>query len=86
MCNLLSYRGKRSIDYPAPGNPYNTRPPSERRDIWGVGIVYLILRYADLPASFQYLRNQGDIGTHAQALLLKERSKCLFEPVSCRRR
>ena len=39
-CYLLSYRGKRSID-PAQGNPYNTLPPSERRELWGVGTVYV---------------------------------------------
>ena len=39
-CYLLSYRGKRSFDYPAQGNPYNTLPPSERRDLGGVGTIY----------------------------------------------
>ena len=33
-------RGKRSIDYPAQGNPYNSLPPCERGDLWGVGTVY----------------------------------------------
>ena len=33
-------RGERSIDYPAQGNPCNTLPPSERRDLWGVGTVH----------------------------------------------
>ena len=39
-CYLQSFRGKRPIDYPAQGNPYNTLSPSERRDIFGVGTVY----------------------------------------------
>ena len=39
--NLLGYnRGKIYIEYPAQGNPYNTLPPSERRDLWGAGTVY----------------------------------------------
>ena len=38
----IIYRGKLSIDYPAQGNPYIIHsPPSERRDIWGVGTVIL---------------------------------------------
>ena len=32
---------KRPIDYPAQGNPCNALPPSERRDLWGVGTVYV---------------------------------------------
>ena len=35
---LLSYRGKRSIDYPAQSKPYNILPPLERRDIWDVSV------------------------------------------------
>ena len=35
---LLSYPGKRSIDYPAQGKPYNVSPPLERRDLWGVSV------------------------------------------------
>ena len=38
--HLLSYWGKRSIDYQAQGDPNNTLPPSERRDLWGVDAVY----------------------------------------------
>ena len=39
----MSYGGKTSIDYPAQGEILKTPPPppSERRDLWGVGTVYL---------------------------------------------
>ena len=37
-CYLLSYRGKRSIDYPAQGKPYNILPPLERRDLRDVSV------------------------------------------------
>ena len=30
---VLSYTGKRSIDYPAQGNPYSTLPPSDSKPI-----------------------------------------------------
>ena len=46
-CYLLSYRGKRSIDYPAQGKPYNILPPLERRDLWDVsvdGSPYTVVR------------------------------------------
>ena len=32
-------KGKRPIDHPTQGNPYNTLPPSRRRDLWGIGTV-----------------------------------------------
>ena len=31
------------MEYPTQGNPYTTLPPSERRDLWGVGTVCVIL-------------------------------------------
>ena len=34
---MLSFRGNRSIDCPAQGNPYNTLPPSEWRNLWDRG-------------------------------------------------
>ena len=48
------------MDYPPQGNPYNTLPPSKRRDLWGVGTVY-VHTYADLHALFHYLGIQGDV-------------------------
>ena len=39
-CYLLSYRGRGPIDYPAQGDPNSTFPPSQRRDLWGVGTVF----------------------------------------------
>lgn len=39
----LQYRGKRAIDYPAQGNPNNTLPPSERRGLWDVTILYTVV-------------------------------------------
>ena len=61
-CHLLSYRGKRSIDYPAQGYPCNTLPPSERRDLWGVSPAVYGDTHADLPASLnKCLRNQVDV-------------------------
>ena len=79
-------RGKRSIDYPAQGNPYNTLPPSERRDIWDVGTVYG--RTLTYPLRFNTwgTRETCYLGTHAQAFLKKETFEVRFEPVSCRRR
>ena len=63
--------------------PYNTPPPSERRDIWGVR--NRIRPYADLSlsASFHYLGSQGDVflGTHAQASVsVKETFEVGFKP------
>ena len=57
----LSYRGERSIEYPAHGHPYNTLPPPpfKRRDIWGVGTVSG--RTLAYPVRFKYLGNRGEI-------------------------
>ena len=83
---LLSYRGERSIDYPAQGKPYNIFPPLERRDLWGVsvdGSPYTVIR-----AYINFDPNPGDPGrhvysnTHAEALLLKEMFEVGFELVS----
>ena len=50
-------------------------PPSDRRDLWGVGTVYVCtLTY---PLRFMTWGTRGDVflGTHAQAFLLNKRSK-----------
>ena len=75
-CYLLSYRGKRSINYPAQGNSCNIFPPSERRDLRDDsvdGSPHTAIRpYPNFDP------NPGDPGrhvynkTHAQAFLLKE--------------
>ena len=50
-------------------------PLSERRDLWDGG--YRLPPCVDLPTSFQFLVNQGDmfLGMHAQSFLQKKRSK-----------
>ena len=86
VCYLLSYRGKRSVDYPTQGKPYNILPPLKRRDIWDVsvdGSPYSVVR---VHPTFD--PNPGDPGrhvnnkTHAQAFLFKELFEVGFEPVS----
>ena len=58
-----------SITQPRVYNPCVTLPPSERRDLRGVGTVYG--RTLTYPLRFNYLGNQGDVffGTHTQAFL-----------------
>ena len=89
-CYLLSYRGKRSTNYPAHGKSYNILPPLERRNLWDVsvdGCPYSVVR-----AYPNFDPHPGDSGrhaynkTHAQALLVKEIFEVGFEVVSCRRR
>ena len=89
--HVLRYRGKRSIDYPAQGNPYtlvyctNNLPPSERRDIWGAGIVYGRTRWSARFDSWETREKYVCSRAHAQALLLwKKRSKWDSNP--CLRR
>ena len=51
--------GKKTIEYPAQGNPLQHSPL-----LWPAGPLgrrYRVRPYADLPASFQYLGNQGDM-------------------------
>ena len=73
---------------PSPrGHLGNTLPPSERRDLWGVGTVCLVRpyadlpTYADLPASFQYLPGEPRRylacfqGRTREAFLQKNRSE-----------
>ena len=85
-CYLLSYRDKRSINYPAQRKPYNILPPAERRDLWAVsvdGSPYTVVR-----AYPSFDPNPGDPGrhiynmTHEQALLLKEIFEVGFALVS----
>ena len=76
-CYLLSYRGKRSINYPAQGNSCNIFPPSERRDLRDDsvdGSPHTAIRpYPNFDP------NPGDPGrhvynrTHAQAFLFQEK-------------
>ena len=82
MCYLLSYRGKIPTD-PAQVNSYNTLPPSKRRDLWGVRTVYIRL-YNDLPASFRFLGNQGDVVFRCAraSVSVKEAFEVRFEPVT----
>ena len=84
MC--IRDRGKRSIDYPAQGKPYNIIPPLERRDVWYVsvdGSSYTVVR-----AYPKFDPSPGDPGrhvynkTHAKAFLLKEMFEVGFELVS----
>ena len=82
-CYLLSYRGKRSIDYPAQGKPYNILPISERRDLWNVSVDGS--PYTVVHAYSNFDPNPGDPGrhvydkTHAQALLPTEMFEVGFE-------
>ena len=73
---LVAWRGKKWTNSPAQGDPCNTSPPSEWRDLWGFGTYRIRRPYADLPASFQYLGNQGVtfLGTHAQSCFYNNRS------------
>ena len=80
-CYPLSYRGEISIDYPAQGNTYNTLPPSERRDLWGVGTVYgrtLIFPPISIPG-------ESGIYIHGDArasIFIQGTFEVRFEPVS----
>ena len=62
-CNLQSYRGKGSINYPTQGKPYNSLPPLERRDLWDVSVVtgLRIRSYVPTYTSIQILGTQGDL-------------------------
>ena len=54
--------GKRSIDYPAKGKPYNIPPSLERRDLCVIsvdGSPYTVVRA--YPTSIQILGTRGDI-------------------------
>ena len=66
-------RGKRSIDYPAQGKPYNVSPPLERRDLWGVSVDGS--RYTVVRTHPNFDPNPGDLfiirKTHAQAFHFK---------------
>ena len=87
---MLSYRGKRSVDYSAQGKPYNILPPLKRRDLWDVSVDWS--PYTVVCAYPNFDPNPGDPGrhvyskTHAQAFLLNEVFEVGFELVSCRRR
>ena len=47
------HRGKKMIDDPAQGNPYDTFPRAERRDFWGVGIPTVYGRTLTYPPRFK---------------------------------
>ena len=81
-------RGKRSIDYPAQGNPYNTPPPSERGGIFGASVQHTAvrwpIRFVSIPTwgtreTYMPFRNRTRKRFYKET---KETFKASFEPVS----
>ena len=75
-------RGKISIDNPAQGNPCNTLPPSERRGLWAVGIVYVRTSLYSLRFITWVSREMRFLRYARASVSVKETLDVRFEPVT----